>query len=107
MEFRSGDNVIAGAMSSIGQQRSKTLNCWTCWLLVAMTTRSGDQNFYEERMEVSRRNWSPRGLASRFPEAAASNKPKSLTINDCRRGAAQKLRAEGTPIPLSSHLTRE
>jgi uncharacterized protein YbjT (DUF2867 family) len=42
-----------------------------------------------------------------FPETAALNKPKSLTINYCRRGAAQKLRAEGTPIPLSSHLTQE
>lgn len=31
----------------------------------------------------------------------------SLTINYCRPGGAQKLRAVGTPIRPSSHLTQE
>ncbi len=53
-------SVIVGNVEH-RQQLSKTLKCWTCLLLVATTIRCDSQNFYQERMEVSRRNWKPGG----------------------------------------------
>ena len=32
------------------------------FILIATTMRCDSRNFYEERMEVSRRNWNPRGF---------------------------------------------
>ena len=79
----------------------------SCLPLVATTMRSDNQNFYEERMEVSRRNWNRRGSAARLPEAAASNKPKSLTINYCRRGAVARRRdANSSQLPSYPGITK-
>jgi hypothetical protein len=52
-------SVIVEGMSSIGNgfEDSELLDGL---LLIATTMRCDSQNFYEERMEVSRRNWNPR-----------------------------------------------